>query len=170
MSAIHEELVDLRSGTEVILSSWGSAQFVITKMEKIVTIDVTTKNESRRRERRAEIDVMGGGTMNYVDRIQMTMVKLTDANKAALYRYGDLERLSLPDALYHAYKSAQNIGGMCRIQLLQRSAELLHPVANWQMADCYKLGYGTVMRQDFGLAVYHYRLASPVGTLYQCLN
>ncbi len=120
---------------------------------------MTTKNRSRRRKQHAEIGAMGGGTTNYVDRIQMAMVKLTDANKAALHRYGDLDRLSLPNALFEAYECAENIDGTCRIQLLPRSAELLHPQANAQMALNYEFDDGVGTGKDLGLAVYHYRLA-----------
>ncbi len=97
--------------------------------------------------------------MSYVDRIRITMVKLTDANKAALRRCGDLERLSLPDALFKAYECAENNDDTCRIQLLPRSAELLHPQANEQMALNYEFGDGVGTGKDLGLAVYHYRHA-----------
>ncbi len=136
--------------------------------EKIVTIDVTEKNESDGRTGRSgqhgETEILGSGAVSYVDRIQMTMVKLTDANKRALDRYGNLQELSLPDALYEVSKFVSGTGGSCYIQLLQRSAELLHPKANYDMGTRYKYGHRGVDR-NLELAVFHFRVASSRGRL-----
>ncbi len=160
MEAIHSDLVDLRNGIEIIVSSWGVGQFVVKKVvEEIVTIDLTKKKESGRQSGRwdqhADSQMKGPGTLNYLDRMQMTMVKLTDANKSVLNRYGELENSALPDALYKASR-AIGIDNTCSIQLLQRSAELLHPEANLDMGDICKWGlYGVEQNVDFALSHYH---------------
>ena len=68
------------------------------------------------------------------------MVKLADSNKAVLNHYGNLEKLSLPDALFRACRHSADIDGTCYIQLMQCSAELLHPSANFAMGINYKYG------------------------------
>ncbi len=167
MGAIYSDLVELRNGIESIVSSWGVGQFVVKKVvEKIETIDVTMKKESDRQAgrwyQRADDEMMGSGTLTYVDRIQMTMVKLTDANKLALNRYGNLEHLSLPDALFEASRQVEFIDFTCHIQLLQRSAELLHPGANYHVGVHCKWG-GLGMEANLDLAISHYRVASSRG-------
>ncbi len=159
IEAICNDLVHLRNGVENIASSWDVAMLV-TKVEEVVTIDATKKIDSARREKHTESSTRRSGTVNYVDRIQMTMVKLTDANKEALNRYGSLHELSLPDALYEA---SGWVDGTCSIQLLQHSAELLHPYANSGMAIAYK--YGGIVKKNINLAVFHFRVASSRGEL-----
>ncbi len=57
------------------------------------------------------------------------MVKLTDANKAALNQFGDLDNLSVPDALYRAWLLCGNIDETHRIQLLQCIIQM--PISVW---------------------------------------
>ncbi len=120
-------------------------QYVVTKVvEKIVTVDVSKSTESGRRARRsgqqAKTEMMERRAVNYVDQYLMTMVKLTDANKAALNQYGDLDILSVPDALYRAWQLCRGIDEIYNIQLLQCSAELHHPDANSSMGYYCKYG------------------------------
>ncbi len=173
MESIHSDLANVRDGIETIVSSWDVGQYVVTKVvEEIVTVDVTKRAESGRRARRsgkhAKPEMMECGTINYVDQYLMTMVKLTDANKAALNRYGDLDNLSVPDALYRAWEHCRGIDESCYIQLLQCSAELHHPEANWWMGLYCKYGlhckYGLFgVEQNLDLAVDYFRVASSHG-------
>ena len=161
MEAIHNDLVQVRNGIENIVANWGVAHFVVTKVEKLVTIDVTKKEESRW-EQDAHCETMGCGTVDYIDQIQMTMVKLSDASKAALSRYGNLDKFSLPDALFEASKHVQFIDKVCYIQLLQGSAELLHPQANKLMGTYCEYGcYEVEINLDLGLS--YRRVASSRG-------
>ncbi len=52
-----------------------------------------------------------------VDQYLMTMVKLTDANKMALNRWGDRDQSSLADALFHASMCVDSTDTTCSIQL-----------------------------------------------------
>ncbi len=140
MEAIHDDLVHLRNGIETIVSSWDSAQFVGTKVEEIATIDVTNKKQPGSREQHMEIDMMGDGGTSYGDRIKMTTVNLTDANKAALNHFGNLDKLSLPAALFQASQALCYSDKTSRIQLWQRSAELLYAGANYRLGLFYRNG------------------------------
>ncbi len=131
-----------------------------------MTIDVTKRAQSSRRTRRsaqqAKTEMMECGAVNYVDQYLKTMVQLTDANKAALNRYGDLDNLSVPDALYRAWKHCRAIDATCYIQLLQCSAELHHPNANSWMGLYCKYGLFGV-EQNLDWAVDHFRFVSSRG-------
>ena len=74
--------------------------------------------------------MMKGRTLNYVDRYLMTMRKQSKASKTALNLYGNLGELYLHDVLLNAYWYV-GFHDPCRIQLLQFSAELLYPTANF---------------------------------------
>ena len=161
MEAVYNDLVHLRNGIENIVSNWDVVQFVAAKFEEVVTVDVTKKEESRRSEHRWEREVIGTGSLNYVDRIQLTMVKLTKANKEALNRYTNLDELPLPDALYHAGDLVIDTDETCAIQLVQCSAELLNPLANSWMGNAYKYGY--IMKKDINSALSHFKAASSRG-------
>ncbi len=123
-----------------------------------MAIDVTKRNESVRCKHHTQSEMEGSGTENSVDRILTTMVKLTDANKEALNLYGNLDEFSLPDALYEASTRVGEFSETCSFQLLQRSAELLHPRANRVLGGAYK--YGLVLEKDRDLALFHFRIAS----------
>ena len=174
MESIHSDLANVRDGIETIVSSWDVGQFVVTKVvEEIVTIDVTKREELGRGPGRSDEQgksaVLGCETVDYVDQYLITMVKLTDAQKAALNRYGDLDKLALPDALYRAWENSLDIDETCAIQLLQRSAELLHPDANSWMGLYRKWGSNGV-EKNIDLAVSHYRFASSLGDVYSSLE
>ncbi len=164
MEAIYNNLVHLRNGIENIASNWDAAQFLATKFDEIVTIDVTKREGSGNKEQHSINEVMESSTVNYVDRIQMAMVRLTDANKEALNQYGNLERLSLPDAMYEAGFWVKNTDKTCYIQLMQRSAELLNPAANYWMGIEYK--QGGIVEKNLNLALFHFRLASSSGEIF----
>ncbi len=164
MEAIHNDLVHLRNGIENIVSNWDVAQFVATKFEEVVTVDLTKEQQSSRVQQHSEYEAIGSRTPNYVDRILMTMVKLTDANKEALNRHGNLAELSLPDALFRASAVLQWTDRTCSMQLLQRSAELLHLEANCWMGLAYK--YGDVLEKNLKQAVPYFRVASSRGDVY----
>ena len=146
MAAIYTNLARVRQDILDIVSNCDESQFVVLKGEEIAVIDVTKNEEPEGIEQQAESEI-GSGTLNYVDRIIMAMVKLTDANKTALIRYGNLDKLSLPDALYQASFRVDPTDKMCSIQLMQHSAELLHPEARNQMkmikpSDAHQLDSG----------------------------
>ncbi len=163
MEAIHAELVDMRSGVENIVSIWDVAKLV-TKDEEIVTVDATKKRGSgesaEKWKQHSEIEVTCSRTVT-VDQCLMTMVKLNDANREALNRYGRLGVLSLPDALFEASIFVLETDEKCEIQLLQRAAELLHPLANYLMG--IRCAYGLRVKEDLDLAVSHYLVASSGG-------
>ncbi len=102
MEGILNDLVQLRNGIENIVSNLDAAEFVVTKFEEIVTVDVTNKNKRGRREQHTQTEMVGNGTVNYIDQYLVTMVKLTDANKVALNRYGNLGELAVPKPLFEA--------------------------------------------------------------------
>ncbi len=143
MDAIHSDLVNLRSGIENIVSNWDAAQFVVSKVEKMVTIDLTKKEELKQQagssKQRRESGMMGCRAVS-VDQCLMTMVKLNDANKEALNPYGNLGALPLHDALYKAGSGVYHTDETCHIQLMQRAAELHHPDTNSLMGLNYQLG------------------------------
>ena len=87
MDGIHNDLVDLRNGIENIVSNWDVVEFVATKFDEVATINATKKERTGKWEQYEETTIMETGIRNYVDRMRMTMVKLTDANKEALNRY-----------------------------------------------------------------------------------
>ena len=90
-------------------------------------------------------------------------MKLTDENKEALNRYGNLDELSIPEALYEAGKCMIHMNKTCCMQLMQHSAELLYPAANCWMGVEYK--YGGTVEKDFNLALAHFRAASSRGNV-----
>ena len=157
MEAIHNDLIQLRNGIEILVSSWDVAKLV-TKSEDIVTVDVSKKKESEKWREHAENRRMGSRTVD-VDQYLMTMVKLNDANKAALSQYGNLDELSLPDALFLASEYVLFTDITCYIELLERSAELFHPSANLLLG----LDYRDDDNPD--LAVSHFRIASSRGDI-----
>ncbi len=165
METIYLELVHLRDGIEGVTSSWDVAKLIM-KHDEIVTIDVTKKEESRRRVRRLEDranrELTRSGPVS-LDQILMTMVKLSDAEKAAVNQCGNLDELSLPDALFAASISDDLNDAECCIQLMMRSAELLHPEACWWMGISYRNGYGVEKNHD--LALFHFRVASSRGDI-----
>ena len=161
VEAVYNDLVHLRNGVENIVSNWDVVQFVAAKFEGVVTIDVSKEKDSRRYEQHEESEMMESTTVTYVDRIQMTMLKLTKANKDALNRVGNLDKLSLPDALYEAGTFVFGTDKTCFIQLMEHSAELLSPLANCWMGLAYKFGF--LMEKDTKLALFHLRAASSRG-------
>ncbi len=76
------------------------------------------------------MDVSESGPVNYVDRMQKTMVKPIDANNVALHRIGDLQWLSLPDGPFKAYQCVRSINSVCSVQLWEHFVELLHLTEN----------------------------------------
>ncbi len=94
MEAIHNELVQLRNGVEILVSSWDVANLV-TKVEGIVAIDEIKKTESRRWKQPAKHEVVGSGAVN-VELCLMTFGKLNEANKAALNQYGNSRNCLYP--------------------------------------------------------------------------
>ncbi len=163
MEAIYNDLVHVRNGIENIVSNWDVVQFVATKFEGVATIDATKSDESGNWKHHATSARKGSGTVNFVDRIQTTIVKLTKANKEALNRYGNLDELSLADALFEASLFVAPTDETCFIQLRQRSAELLHPASNVWMGRAYK--YGFMMEKDIKSALFHFRAASSRGDI-----
>ena len=154
MDPIHDDLVHMRNGIVTIVSNCDAAQFVVMKVAaEIVTIDVTKNKRPGRRQQNGGSEMMEKGTVNYVERIQITVVKLTDENKAALNRFGYLGRFSLADALFEASELVFYTDRMCSFQLLQRSAELLHPDANWIMG-------ANLVNKDPNSALSHFQVAS----------
>ncbi len=170
MEAIHAELVEMRSGVENIVSIWDVAKLV-TKDEEIVTVDATKKRGSgesaERWKQHSEIEITGSRSVT-VDQCLMTMVKLNDANKEALNRYGRLGVLSLPDALFEASMFVSGTDEKCEIELLQRAAELLHPRANYRIGFGYKHGLG--VKKDLDLAVSHFQVASSGGDINSMIS
>ncbi len=174
MESIHSDLANVRNGIETIVSSWDVGQHVITNVvENILTIDATKRKEfgrgPGRPDQHAENAVTGCGTVNYVDQYLITMVKLTDAPKAALNRHGNLDKLPLPDALYRAWEKSRGTNETCSIELLQLAAELLHPDANSWMGLYRKVGCNGV-EKNVDLAVSHYRCASSHGDAWALLE
>ncbi len=156
MATIHDQLLCLKNGIEDIVSNWDAAQPVSKKAEKNVTVDACEK-ESSRCEQHPESGVRRSGTVNYFNRIRMVLVKLTEENKAALNRHENLGKLCLADALYEA-SSSRHTEEACKLQLLQHSAELLHPDANYWMGFHFQRGYR--LEKNLDLAVNHFRIAS----------
>ena len=74
MEAVYNNLVHLRNGIENIVSNWDAAQFLATKFDEVVTIDVTKRNESVRCKHHTQSEMKGSRTVNSVDRILTTMV------------------------------------------------------------------------------------------------
>ncbi len=164
MEAIHNNLVHLRNGIETIVATWDVGQFVVTKVvEEIVTFEDAKNKEMGRQiatwNKHQESETAVPATLNYVDRMQMTIVKLTEANKSALNQYGNLQKLSLPDALLEAYWNALDIDETCRIQLLQRSGELHHPGASSCMRFYHKWGLNG-LEKNVDSAGSHWHVAS----------
>ncbi len=164
LEVIYDDLVDLRNGIENIVSNWDIAQYVATKVEEVVTVDFTKREELRWRQQHARSELIQSGTVNHVDRFQMKFVKLTDANKDALNRYGNLDNLSLPNALNEASVHVYFTDKTCCIQLMQHSADLLYPQANYWLGIEHK--YGDRMEKDLDLAVTHFRAASSRGHIH----
>ena len=157
MEAIHSDLVQLRNGIEVLVSSWDVAKLV-KKGDEIVTIDVSQKEELGRWKHLAESEMRGSGTVA-VDQYLMTMGRLNDANKAALNQNGNLGELSLRDALYEASEYVLYTDMACYIQLLQRLAELLHTDAD------FLLGLHYQNNENLELDASCFRLASSHGDI-----
>ena len=136
------DLVHLRDKVEMVASS-SDMEKLMMKVEEMVIIGLTGKEESGSRsgtrEQRSNTEMMGNRTVN-VDQYLMTMVKLTDRNKKALSRYGYLDYLTLPDAVFEASMDARVTDRTFSVNLLQRSAVHLHPVANYELGICYKQG------------------------------
>ena len=162
MEAIFNDLVNLQTGIDTLVSSWDVAKLV-RKVEEIVTIDLTKQKDSRRWRQQAESNVIRSETVN-VDQILMTMVKLNDAHKMALNQYGNLNELALPDALYEASQHVLLTDPGSYIPPLQRSAELLHPDAN------FLLGLNYQLEKDLELAAHHFRVASSRGDIDSTLE
>ncbi len=159
MEALYNDLDRLRNGIENLVSNWDAAHFVVKKVEEIATIDATKESGTQAGmwNQHAENGWTRKGAVS-VDQYLITMVKLTDENKAALNEHSYLNAYPLPEALYNASYSGDSISETCSIQLLQRSAELLHPEANYKLGCYYQ--HGIEVERNLELAVSYFKVAS----------
>ncbi len=143
-------------------------QFFATKFEAVVTIDTSRREESASLAQQTEVKLVDSATVSYVDRIQMTMLKLTKTNKEILNLFGSPDEISLPDALRKAGECILSLDYTCLFHLMQRSDDLLNPHANCWLGLAHK--YGFVLEKDLELAQFYFRVANSRGDIYSTME
>ncbi len=151
---ILKEIFHLRNGVETIVTNYDVAIIAGWNPKVSVRAEATQKKKLGREDKNKE-------TVSFNNRTKTTMAKLSDASRTALHRRGYLDRLSLPEALFRASLNVHPKERKSHIELLQRSAELLHPAANDTIGRYYKQGYGVERNND--IALYHFKVASSRG-------
>ncbi len=139
------------------MTSYGVAKIAGRKPKVSARTETTQRKELGREDQNEE-------TVSISNRTQTTTEKLSDASQKAFRRYCCLDRLSLPEALFRASLNVRPTERKCQIELLRRSAELLHPAANHTIGRYYKQGYG--VERSNGMALYHFKVASSRGDFY----
>ncbi len=92
----------------------------------------------------------------------MTMAKKSsDASKLPIYRFGNLSAPLIPAEVHKERSSNYRTYELCSTLLIQRSAELFHPDANYIIGINTQLGYR--VEKNLNSAISHFHVASSLG-------